>query len=758
MAVNNENSSFSPENFLSLSASIGNDFNTCDNKDIFQVFQKSLRKIALFFKVDRVILYNLDSEINFSLIEFKSGPFPSHSSWKNSDFSSSLPWVLAQSNSPEPIAIEDLQQLPGTAFTEKLLLEKEKIESILWIPLRNQCQRIAIIEFAEFSRRHSWNSIPTTYYYQLSILFTVLLERKRNIDMTEAIHRSYERLIASKNNELTTIMNIQKVLITELDIKQVIQLIADEVRRLTNSKFSSVCLLENRRMILQVNSGILRGKLPLGGVIEMTNEFSEQALNSGLPFRVKNSPHLPNVYAEALRFLKADSLLVMPLVSEDNLIGMMSIAIKDNGTHRHEDERLVKMFANIAIIAVDNAKSYREQQNRREEAERGKRIAEALRDILRILNSNTAINKILEYIATQSRELLQATSTMIRKIDYEKGTVFTEASSNLPAEFDVIKEIPFYPGGSERILKENVPVAVPNLQEGLGRYLRDTQELSSPQRDWVKVLLKYFKSHLIIPLIINNDLYGTLTFYFDQITDFSEEDIHLAMTLGTQVSLAIENARLRSQEREIAIATERNRLARDLHDAVTQTLFSATLIADALPRMMSKNQTEGLQRLEELRQLTRGALAEMRTLLLELRPSAIQDASFSELLTQLCAAFNSRGNLKVNLKLESVNSLPGEEKLAFYRIAQESLNNIVKHANATHVQINFIEEKTCFILQIHDDGIGFDNLNVPSTHLGIGIMNERAQNIGAKLEIKSSIGHGTEIKLICQKSELFESN
>ena len=298
-----------------------------------------------------------------------------------------------------------------------------------------------------------------------------------------------------------------------------------------------------------------------------------------------------------------------------------------------DDERLLKMFATIAIIALNNAHIYSQEQNRREEAERGKIIAEALRDILRVLNSKMDLQDILDYIASQSRDLLHSSSTMIRKIDYDKNTVITAASSNLPPEFEVIREIPFYPGGSERILKENKPVVVSNLKNSLGRYLDDPEDLSTPQRNWAKAIIKYYHSHFIIPLIINEELYGTLTFYYNQPTEFSEEDIYLGMTLGTQVSLAIENARLRSQEKEVAVAAERNRLAKDLHDAVTQTLFSATLIADVLPRLWERNQDEAKKRLEELRLLTRGALAEMRTLLLELRPSSIDDASFPDLLS-----------------------------------------------------------------------------------------------------------------------------
>ncbi len=182
--------------------------------------------------------------------------------------------------------------------------------------------------------------------------------------------------------------------------------------------------------------------------------------------------------------------MLVPLLSGRTTIGVISVADKESGLLGKDDERLLKMFANIATIALGNAHIYQQEQERREEAERGQKIAEALRDILKILNSKLELPEVLFYIANQSKDLLNATSTMVRKINYEKNTVFTEASANLPKAFDVIKEIPFYEGGSDRILRENKPVAVSDLSESLGRYLDDPQELSEQQKAWVEAILR----------------------------------------------------------------------------------------------------------------------------------------------------------------------------------------------------------------------------------------------------------------------------
>ena len=202
-----------------------------------------------------------------------------------------------------------------------------------------------------------------------------------------------------------------------------------------------------------------------------------------------------------------------------------------------------------------------------------------------------------------------------------------------------------------------------------------------------------------------------------------------------------------------AIASERARLARDLHDAVTQTLFSASLIAEVLPDLWVTDGEEAKQSTEELRQLTRGALAEMRTLLLELRPAALTQSRFEDLLKQLSEAVIGRARLPVRLAIEGDCRLPPEVQVALYRIAQESLNNIVKYARATQVNINLIISCAGLHMEIVDNGIGFDMNEIKPTSLGMRIMRERAQNIGADFEVVSGPGKGTTVGVTWKKCE-----
>jgi signal transduction histidine kinase/streptogramin lyase len=201
-----------------------------------------------------------------------------------------------------------------------------------------------------------------------------------------------------------------------------------------------------------------------------------------------------------------------------------------------------------------------------------------------------------------------------------------------------------------------------------------------------------------------------------------------------------------------AVTSERTRLARDLHDAVTQTLFSASLIAEVLPDLWDMNQAEARKRVEELRQLTRGALAEMRTLLVELRPNALVDVPLPVLLKQLGESFIGRARLPVQLNVEGTRTLPPDVQLAFYRITQEALNNIVKHAKATQVIVTLRLDGTVR-LSIVDNGVGFDPAAVPADHLGTKIMRERAEAIGATYSLYSEPGEGTQISVTWEETE-----
>ena len=249
----------------------------------------------------------------------------------------------------------------------------------------------------------------------------------------------------------------------------------------------------------------------------------------------------------------------------------------------------------------------------------------------------------------------------------------------------------------------------------------------------VEVLAPYSRSAaandvtwMAIPLAVSGRTIGVLILAQRGGADLVQDKNGVALALTGYAAVAMENAQLYSRARVAAADEERSRLARELHDAVTQTLFSAILIADVLPEAWDESPEAGREGLQELQQLMRGALAEMRALLLELRPAAIEKKPLGELLPSLCEAFTSRTKVPVDLSVTGDYQYPARLQIAFYRITQEALNNIMKHAQARAVQIALCCADNAISLTVKDDGVGLDPEALSAGRLGLTIMRERA--------------------------------
>jgi two-component system nitrate/nitrite sensor histidine kinase NarX len=286
------------------------------------------------------------------------------------------------------------------------------------------------------------------------------------------------------------------------------------------------------------------------------------------------------------------------------------------------------------------------------------------------------------------------------------------------------------------------------------------------------MLLEGVRAWMWVPLAVKGRMLGCLGIAHPRRNYFTAHHAALSLSMADQIAITMVNAELYEHAQALAALQERQRLAQNLHDAVNQSLFSAGLIAEVLPRLWDSNPIEARQSLEDLRRLTRGALAEMRELLAELRPSVLTDSSLGDLLRQLANAFTGRTNVPAIVKIAGEHVLPAEIQVAFYRICQEALNNIAKHAQASRVEIDLQYEidaapgtdasREIVVhsaeMIVRDDGQGF-NPSEPSLpgHYGQGMMRERAETAGAQLMVTSQPGQGTEIRLRWSRTERQEA-
>jgi signal transduction histidine kinase/putative methionine-R-sulfoxide reductase with GAF domain len=586
-------------------------------------------------------------------------------------------------------------------------------------------------------------------------------------DVTERvrIHQELEQRVKERTRELDTLLQVSHDVNSTLELQPLLDLILDQLRTVVEYTGASILILEDGDLMVQA----YRGPIPREAAGQLRFSLEEAQVNRQVIQQrepifipdVRGNTTLARMFQQTAggelesTFGYVRSWLGVPLMVKGEMLGMLTLdhSQPDHFTAQHAD--LVLTFANQVAVALENARLYQAEQDRLEESERRRRVAEGLRGVLSILNSDRPLHDILDYILEQACQLLGAQAAVVYRLALEEGRIEVEVATGMPPEFGQIEILPYVDTAPNRASVDGQPFAISDVQARWADLEMDESVQDPAIRKWISIVGQHFHSYLSAPILVQDQSYGAISLFYERRRSFSTEEIQLAVSFADQAALAIENARLRNQAQEAAVAAERNRLARDLHDAVTQTLFSSSLIAEVLPRLWERDAEEARRRLQELRELTRGALAEMRTLLLELRPSALLEARLSDLLRQLGESITGRARVPVRLEIEGECKLDGEVKVALYRIAQEALNNVAKHASATRATVSLhcpppeVEGMGARVeLSIRDDGLGFDPASLPLDSLGLGIMRERAEAIGAVLTIESQPDVGTQIEVV----------
>lgn len=261
------------------------------------------------------------------------------------------------------------------------------------------------------------------------------------------------------------------------------------------------------------------------------------------------------------------------------------------------------------------------------------------------------------------------------------------------------------------------------------------------------------RAWMALPLKSREQVMGVLRVDHVEPDYFDEERMRLLAAVSSQTGLAMRHAQLLAREKDLAVVAERNRIARDLHDAVSQTLFAANVIAGTLSRLAERLDHPDAPALREqaevLARLNRGALAEMRMLLFELRPDALKSTPLAELLQHAADAMASRGGIELTRRIGREDRLDDAVRVQIYRIVQEALSNIVRHSGASNALLEWRPDPQGRGGRLHivDDGHGFDMAQARPGHFGLGNMAERAAAIGAAWALQSAPGEGTEIVL-----------
>ena len=374
-----------------------------------------------------------------------------------------------------------------------------------------------------------------------------------------------------------------------------------------------------------------------------------------------------------------------------------------------------------------------ERAELRAEAARRLRELETLYAADETLHRSLELADVLQALVDLATDIFEADKTAVLVWDARRERLIPGASRGFRPESAV--SISAGEGVAGRVAMTGQPIVVEDARSDP----RVIHAITDPED---------IRSMIHMPIQVDAEVFGVFTVNYCHEHFFTIEERRLLLALAERFGRAIANARQYQQAQYTAALDERQRVARELHDAVTQTLFAAGLNAQALPSVWAADPEQGQRTVEELQRLTWGALAEMRSVLVELRPASITEMDLADLVKQLGQAATGRApTLEVGVDVDGQRRLPPEVQVVFYRVAQEALSNIVKHADPQHVEVQLVRHRDSVLLSVSDDGRGFDPLTFLPGHLGLGIMHERVESIGGLLTIDSAPGRGTRLRL-----------
>src|SRR5919202_264366 len=368
----------------------------------------------------------------------------------------------------------------------------------------------------------------------------------------------------------------------------------------------------------------------------------------------------------------------------------------------------------------------------------------ALLDAARDLASTRELRPLLQVLLDRLKRLVDYAGTSIWEL---QGHELTFLGFHGPSAFDpeVARRTRFDVRRMEphwSHLAQGQPIRMPEIWDGsdVARMFRDVVGGSA-----MRPSLSVITSLMWVPLVVREKPIGLLSLTSPRSDVFSARDAALALAIARQAAVAIENARLHEQARRVAVLEERQRLARELHDAVTQSLYGLSLYTEAAGQALATRDLDRVAtNVAEIRDTAQEALAEMRLLLFDLRPPLLEERGLAGALEVRLHAVEARAGRITDFQGHESERLQPSTEQELYRIAQEALNNVLKHAHAQHVDVRLEVSLDCATLEIVDDGIGFE-LAPGVDGLGFPGMRERADRLGGTLRVESSPGAGTRV-------------
>jgi signal transduction histidine kinase len=538
-----------------------------------------------------------------------------------------------------------------------------------------------------------------------------------------------------RDTRLPRLIEVGSSLLAELDLEAVLRSVVEASRELTGAEYAALGVLDagrselERFIYLGVDEETRReiGPLPRGrGVLG-------ELIRDPRPLRLADVEAHPHAYGFPPGHPPMHTFLGVPITIRGEAFGNLYMTEKRGGVEFDEaDEEAARALANWAAIAIENARLYTTLSAREAETERALRRAETSADIARAVGGETDVDRVLDLIAKRARALIEARTVLVL-LRRRGGLVVAARAGRIGPELEELtipaEDAVFQAAMRERVsrrLERSTPPSEARIRERLGA-----------------------EAALVVPLLFRGRAVGTLVALDREAgDDFDDEDLRLLQAFAATAAIAVGTAQsveagLLQQQVEVAEA-ERRRWAQELHDGALQSLAAVRItLAAAL-------QGSGEGRFAQIERAAEGTvegleeqITELSRLINDLRPASLERLGLDGALEALAEESSNRGGFEVAGDFELNGELTGDEERVVYRLVQEALNNVVKHAGARQVSVHARTTDGAIEIEVRDDGSGFDPARAPGR--GLLGMRERVEMLGGTIEIDSRLGAGTRI-------------
>ncbi len=529
-----------------------------------------------------------------------------------------------------------------------------------------------------------------------------------------------------------TLNEISSVVSQSLDLKEILCSALEQVLRAMGLESGGIYLYDEKsqRLSVAAQHGFKPDFIQEIDNLELGEGFSGKVMESGQPLVIRDISQDRRLSRGIVKEAGLTSVAVVPLCSKQKTLGTLFLVSQDLRDFDNQEMDLLLSAGQQIGVAVDNAYLFAAQGRR---AEQFQVIAEVGRQITSIMD----IDQVLEQVVQLIQKAFGYEHVAIAMIENEYAVYRVGAGR--------LWEDPAFDFNPSRLKIGAEGVTGRVAASGQALYLPDVRE----DPGYVEMKGSSTLSELTVPIKMKGKVIGVLDAQSVHLNAFDDSDMMVLQSLADQTAVAIENAQLYKQAQQFAVIEERNRLARELHDSVTQALYGITLHAEAAFRQLeAANNALANEQLVELRATAQEALREMRLLIFELRPSVVEMQGLVPALRARLEAVEERAGIQVEMDLDENLDLSDRIQDGLYRIAQEALNNALKHAKANLISLKLSGTLSKVTLEIMDDGRGFNpDQAVEGGGLGLDGIIERAELLKGELTIDSWPGKGTKIRI-----------